>query len=102
MTDFAAVVEDRGRAVIRAILDAKERTSLGPEEGDELRAVVVDQVSGLYRLAASLVRNLEGQMVTSANFSQLWLEAIGAEMGIDPPVAPEVAASSGNGHGRPR
>lgn len=100
--DFASIVEDRGRQATRVILEAKERIAdprLSEAEADALRQVVVDQVAGVFRLAASLIRNLEGQISDKANVNELWLEAIGGAVGVEPPEA--VAARNGNGHGRP-
>lgn len=101
MSDFAGIVEERGRKAIRVILETKERVAgdLESEAADELRGVIVDQVSELYRLGASLLRNVEGQLGSNNSFSQQWLEAIGEALGVDPPAAP-VLSSNGNGHGR--
>lgn len=101
MTDFAQVVEDRGRNATRIILDAKERLVddlLSEAEANELRAVIVDQVASVYRLAVRLLRNLEGQISDTANVNQLWLQAIAAELGITLPEEDLELARSSNGH----
>lgn len=98
MSDFATVVEDRGRKATRIILEAKERLTPGVPDGaaEELRGVIVEQVAELYRMAASLLRTLEGQIGEKANVNQLWLEAIAGELGVE---LPEPAALARNGHG---
>jgi hypothetical protein len=97
VSDFASVVEDRGRKATRTILEAKERLTPGiPDaDADELRAVIVEQVAELYRLAASLLRTLEGQIGQTANVNQLWLEAIGGQLGIELPEPEPVLARNG-------
>lgn len=92
--ELAALVEDRSRAAVKRILTLKERIAdvhLDKADQARLRAVVVDEVGELTRLAATLLRSLEGQLHGGYTLNQLWLEQIAQSLGVE--LEPEPASS---------
>lgn len=86
--ELAGLVESRSREVKARILSMKERIAdphLSRRDQERLRTVILDEVGDLTRLATTLLRSLEGQLVGGYAMNQLWLEQIAQSLGVELP-----------------